>query len=113
MFTGSVHSAMAVAGLALLLFLTASSLHAFSSRVSGCQLLRDQAAVICTAKVSCRSSAAAVDAIRPLFARCAAGEALPHRAAEAALGAFKSPRYFRCCIGNDLMPMLSSLPLDE
>jgi len=101
----SLHAARTAAALSLLVLATAAPAGP-PAPGGGCRLLRTQAAVICKAKVSCRSSAPAVAAIRPLFFHCAAGQPLPSPVAEAAIGAFKSPRYFRCCIGNDLLSIL-------
>lgn len=108
MLTASLHSILARAALAALLSAAGTSVAALSSQIEGCLLLRDQASVICKAKVSCSASAAAIEAIRPQFERCAAGERIPRRDVEAAIAAFRNPRTFRCCIGNDLVPMLPS-----
>lgn len=102
----SLHAARIAAALSLLASASVSQADAPAPGSGGCRLLQTQAAVICKAKVSCRSSAPAIAATRPLFFHCAAGQPLPRPVAEAAIGAFKSPRYFRCCIGNDLLSIL-------
>lgn len=113
MFTASFHSFLIRTALAVLLPVVGSSAQAFSAQVNGCQLLHDQASVICKAKVSCRDATAAIEAIRPLFTRCAAGESVRRNDVEDAIGAFKTPRYFRCCIGNDLVSLWPSpVPFD-
>ena len=80
---------------------------AASKPVKGCQLLQQQASLICMAKVSCSNSTPAIDHIRPLFAGCAAGQQVPATAVQNAIDRFESALVFQCCIGNDLM---SSLP---
>ena len=105
----SLHAARTAAALSLLVLATAAPAGP-PAPGGGCHLLKTQAAVICKAKVSCRSSAPAVAVIRPLFFHCAAGQHLPRPVTEAAIGAFKSPRYIRCCIGNNLLPMLPTAP---
>ena len=113
MFTASFHSILTRTALAVLLPVVGPSAQAFSAQVSGCQLLHDQAAVICKAKISCRDAVEAVEAVRPLFTRCAAGDFVRRHDVEDAIGAFKNPRYFRCCIGNDLVSLLpSAVPFD-
>lgn len=65
MLRASLHSILARAALAVLLSAAGASVAALSLQIEGCLLVRDQASVICKAKVSCSTSAAAIKAIRP------------------------------------------------
>lgn len=79
---------------------------AFSPAPGGCQLLRDRAAPVCRAKLSCSNSVAAITAVRPLFAQCAAGSPVQVTAVQNAINQFSNVLYFQCCIGNDLVQTL-------
>jgi len=83
-------------------FATVTGAAAATRQVDGCQLLQEQSCVLCMAKVSCSEAAAAIAAIRPLFASCAAGQRVSAGAVQSTIDRFETPVVFQCCIGNDL-----------
>jgi len=99
-------------GAALLLGLSIATstagpgVEAAGRKVEGCQLLRAESGILCMAKVSCTEAAAAIAAVRPLFASCAAGQRVSTAEVQTALDRFESPVVFQCCIGNDLVRSL-------
>ncbi len=88
--------------LAVAAFATVTAAAAATRQVEGCQLLQEQSCVLCMAKVSCSEAAATIAAIRPLFARCAAGQRVSATAVQSSIDRFETPVVFQCCIGNDL-----------
>lgn len=88
--------------LAVAVSATVTGAAAATRQVEGCQLLQDQSCTLCMAKVSCAGTEAAIAAIRPLFASCAAGQRVPAAAVQSTIDRFETPVVFQCCIGNDL-----------
>lgn len=87
----------------LLVAMMAVPTDAASLWTSGCDILHDQAAPTCKAKLSCEGQTEAIAAAKRAFQACATGQKLTETDVSDIINQFTNKRYFRCCIGNGQM----------